>query len=130
MGTGDKLVFDREEMLDRLGGDVEFLDDVLAVFLDESPKMMEAARGAVHDGDARRVERSAHTLKGALMNVAAEPAAALAARLETLGREQCLDECPRVLAALETAIARLEQTLRDRIPHPACPELPACAGLQ
>lgn len=119
METGDKLVFDREEMLDRLGGDVEFLDDVLAVFLDESPKMMEAARGAVHDGDARRVERSAHTLKGALMNVAAEPAAELAARLETLGREQSLDECPRVLAALETAIDRLEQTLRDRIPHPA-----------
>jgi len=119
METVDKLVFDRAEMLDRLGGDVEFLDDVLGVFLDESPKMMDAARGAVHEGDARRVERSAHTLKGALMNIAAEPAAELAARLETLGREESLDECPRVLAALETAITRLERTLRDKAPHPA-----------
>ena len=119
METGERLVFDRREMLDRLGGDVEFLEDVLEVFLDESPKMMDATRGAVHDGDARRVERSAHTLKGALMNIAAEPAAELAARLETLGREESLDDCPRVLAALETAIAMLERTLRDGAPHPA-----------
>lgn len=113
MTTGDRPAFDREEMLDRLGGDAEFLDDVLQVFLEESPKMIDAARGAVHQRDAQGVERSAHALKGALMNIAADPAADLAARLETLGREASLEACPTVLADLEAELSRLELVLRE-----------------
>ncbi len=43
--------FDREEMLERLGGDTELLDDVLQVFLEECPRMLQEVRGAVDEGD-------------------------------------------------------------------------------
>ena len=50
----EAIPFDREEMLERLGGDTALLDDVLVVFLEECPKLFEAVRGAVDEGDPRR----------------------------------------------------------------------------
>ena len=68
--------FDREEMLERLGGDTVLLDDVLVVFLEECSKMFEEVRGAVDAGDPRKVHRAAHSRKCAFLNSSACPAAA------------------------------------------------------
>ncbi len=103
--------FDRAEMLERLGGDTELLDDVLQVFLEECPRMLEEVRNAVDGGDANHVRRAAHSMKGALLNISAGPAAAAAEELEELGAEQRLDESAAVLHRLHHEIERLEQAL-------------------
>lgn len=108
-----KPVFDSGEMLDRLGGDEEFLDDVLEVFIDECPKMLEGLRRAIAGGDAHQLERSAHTIKGALLNISAEPAAGIALLLETMGRDADLARGAETLRALETALERLEHELQS-----------------
>ena len=103
--------FDREEMLERLGGDTVLLDDVLVVFLEECSKMFEEVRGAVDEGDPKRVHRAAHSMKGALVNISAGPAAAAAKQLELLGNEERLAEGTPVLERLQQEIERLQQVL-------------------
>ena len=106
--------FDREEMLERLGGDTELLDDVLQVFLEECPRMLEEVRGAVHGGDPKLVHRTAHSMKGALLNISAAPAAAEASQLEELGSEERLTEVAPVLERLRQEIERLQQVLAEQ----------------
>lgn len=105
------IPFDREEMLERLGGDTELLDDVLVVFLEECPKMLEEVRSAVDEGDPMLVCRAAHSMKGALVNISAGPAAAAAKQLELLGNEERLAEGTPVLERLQQEIERLQQVL-------------------
>ena len=106
--------FDREEMLERLGGDTELLDDVLQVFLEECPRMLEEVRGAVNGGDPKLVRRAAHSMKGALLNISAVPAAAEASQLEELGSEERLAESAPVLERLHQEIERLQQVLAEQ----------------
>ena len=106
--------FDREEMLERLGGDNKLLDEVLQVFLEECPKMLEELRGAVDGGDPTLVHRAAHSMTGALLNISAAPAAAEAKQLELLGSEERLAESASVLERLEQEIERLQRVLAEQ----------------
>lgn len=103
--------FDREEMLDRLGGDNELLTEVVGVFLAECPRMMQAVRSAVDRADPTAVRRAAHAIRGALLNISAGPAAAEATQLESLGTEGRLGETTGVLERLEVQIERLARAL-------------------
>ena len=114
MQQTEAVPFDREEMLERLGGDTELLDDVLVVFLEECPKMLKAVRGAVDEGDPTLVRRAAHSMKGALLNISAGPAAVEAGQLEVLGSEQRLAEVAPVLERLQQEIGRLQQVLAEQ----------------
>ena len=114
MQSVEATPFDREEMLERLGGDTALLDDVLVVFLEECPKMFEEVRGAVDAGDPKRVYRAAHSMKGALLNISAAPAAAEAMQLELLGSEKRLAEGAPVLERLRQEIERLQQALAEQ----------------
>jgi HPt (histidine-containing phosphotransfer) domain-containing protein len=111
--TDRKPVFDRELMLERMGGDSQLLDDVLIVFIDEIPGMMSEVRSAVSGEDAQALERSAHSMKGALLNISANSPAELASRLEQLGSAGSLDGVTGLLARLESEIDRLILILRD-----------------
>jgi HPt (histidine-containing phosphotransfer) domain-containing protein len=99
-------------MLERLGGDTELLNEVLAIFLDECQEMMTNVRTAVEAGDAHRVERAAHSIKGALLNISAEAAADRALSLEQVGRSGELESCSRMLIDLEDQVDQLRGVLQ------------------
>jgi HPt (histidine-containing phosphotransfer) domain-containing protein len=108
----ERALFDREAMLERMGGDADLLGEIVELFLEDGPRVVERLRGAVARGDADEIERAAHSLKGALLNMSANPLAALALELENLGREGELARCGGVLEALETKMVRLREQLR------------------
>ena len=82
--------FDRSTMLERLGGDAELLDEVLELFVEECDAMVNGVRQAVQSRDSGDLRAAAHTLKGALLNIAAEPSADAARKLELMGRDEDL----------------------------------------
>ena len=99
------------ELLERVGGDREFLSELVSLFREDSPKQLERIRTAVEIGDSSEVQRGAHSLRGTLANLAARPAADLAAEIEHAGKSEDLlraqaafqnlkRELPRVLEAL------------------------------
>lgn len=105
-------MFDREAMLERMGGDQELLDEIVALFLDDGPKMLDRLREAVARREAGDIERAAHSLKGALLNMAADPVAEVALEIETMGRKGQVAPCGDVFATLEERMDRLQQQLR------------------
>ena len=109
----ETIVFDREGLLERLGGDTELLAELLEIFLGECREMMAAVQSAVDAGDANRIERSAHSLKGALLNISAEAAAERALQLEQVGCAGELELASSLLDDLQEEIQRLEPELRS-----------------
>jgi two-component system, sensor histidine kinase and response regulator len=108
-----EAVFDKEVALSRVGGDVELLKEIAVLFLDDYPKSLKELREAVAARDAKRVERSAHGLKGSVSNFGARPAVDAAFELESMGRAQQLFEVERVLCSLELALAALRPELES-----------------
>ena len=115
VASADKsdFVFDRAVALSRVGGDVELLKEIAVLFLDDYPKSLSELHEAVECGDARRLERTAHGLKGSVSNFGARPAVDAALQLETMGRAQKMVEVEQVLHTLELALAALRPELES-----------------
>ena len=110
----DPQVFDRADLLWRVEGDAELADEVVQIFLDEGPTMLDRVRKAAASGDAAAVRFTAHALKGAAANISAHNVSAAALRLEMMGREGQLAAVQQGVATLEAEIARLEDALRPK----------------
>jgi len=104
-------VLDRATALARVGGDLELLKEIAALFLDDYPRALDEIHQALATGDAKTLERSAHGLKGSVANFGARAAVDAAFQLEQLGRAHTLDQVPPALAALEQALASLHAEL-------------------
>ncbi len=87
------------------------IGELVAIYTEESPRMLGAIRDALASGDAKALRRAAHELKGACGNFGAHPLHALCGALETRGRAgvvaaaepllpDVLREQARVIAAL------------------------------
>lgn len=102
---------DRATALARVGGDLELLKEIAALFLDEYPRALDDMRQALSAGDARMLERAAHGLKGSVANFCARSAEDAAFQLEQMGRAQKLEQAPQTLAALEQSLALVQAEL-------------------
>ena len=104
--------FDRAAALGRLAGDESLLKELVEVFLEECPKWLADLRAAASAGDAVKLGRAAHTLKGAVDNCGGPRAYALALELEKMGREGRVDGAEDALGRLEREVSRLVTALR------------------
>jgi signal transduction histidine kinase/DNA-binding response OmpR family regulator len=103
--------FDPQELIRCIDNNEEIAREIGQLFLDEAQPMLERVRSSAMAQDAVALERAAHTLKGAAANIHAERVRALAADLETMGRQSALKGVPGKLAELENAVNRLETAL-------------------
>src|SRR2546426_381362 len=100
--------FDHTTVLARLGGDEELLQEVMALYLDECPRLLEEVRGAMDGQDAARLRRAAHSLKGATSNFSTGVAYQAAAQLEMRGATPDLARAETDFQVLATALSRLQ----------------------
>jgi len=104
-------ILDESTLRARFEGETELLRDVVKLFLDDYPKLMEGIRGAVERGDAQGLERAAHKLKGTVANFSARASYDAALRLEVMGREGHLEQARDALTALDSALQELSPVL-------------------
>jgi HPt (histidine-containing phosphotransfer) domain-containing protein len=97
--------------MERVAGDVELLRELVTMLRESVPVQLTALREAVTSGDARRVERVAHAIKGSVGNFAAQSAFATALRLEKMGRQGDLADTGEALRQLEAEIEELSRAL-------------------
>lgn len=107
-------VFDWDAALEKTKVGADTLRELTEVFLRESPQLLEEIHAALEAGDAPRVRRCAHTIKGSAAVFAAEPTTTAAARLEDLGKRNELDQAPAALEELERQYHRLAPALQAR----------------
>ena len=68
--------------LQRLGGDVELLDQIILIYLEDAPALLHTARQSLANADAIELRRAAHSLKGMMSTLGAPAGVHAALRLE------------------------------------------------
>lgn len=87
-----------------MGGDEKLLDEVVALFLLESPKLVAQMQQALLQQDRRMLELAAHCLRGQLGYLEL-PEASEARKLEDAGRTGELQGAEESLAELKIRLA-------------------------
>jgi len=105
--------WNKVEALDRLGGDQELLQELIQIFLEESPKLLSKLQKAVSDSDAEAVMQCAHSVKGELSCLGGDDAAKAAQELETMGRNKTLAGSAEALVTFEREFAGVTLLLKD-----------------
>jgi two-component system, sensor histidine kinase and response regulator len=89
------------ELLLRVENDLDLLGELIGIFKEEFPFLMQSLQEYIARGDMKNVEMTSHALKGMLSGLSVTRAAALAAQLEGMAREGKSSGLSKVLTLLE-----------------------------
>jgi HPt (histidine-containing phosphotransfer) domain-containing protein len=103
--------FDPDALWRRIEGDVELLRELIAVFEEESPEMLDKLATAIENGDAAGLEKVGHKIKGSVLQFSGFAAGAAALELEQLGRNGTLTGAEAALQKLKQEIDILMKSL-------------------
>jgi signal transduction histidine kinase/DNA-binding response OmpR family regulator/sensor domain CHASE-containing protein len=98
---------DLPTLLTIIDGDKDLLIELGEIFRQDYPQQVAALHEATRQGDAHRLERIAHSLKGALATIGATTARSLAHELEIMGQSGQLEGSQSTLHKLESELDRL-----------------------
>jgi HPt (histidine-containing phosphotransfer) domain-containing protein len=114
----DLPVFDPAQLrsLLELGAEPALIQELIGLYEADAPERIAALAAAASDGDATRLLAEAHHLKGSLGNLGLVRFAELARRLETAGREGCLEGVEVLVAALPAEHAEGLAALKAAFP--------------
>jgi len=107
--------FDRQEVLDRVDGDLELLEEIAVLFMEACEVWMGELRRGLADSDAAAIQKAAHTLKGSAASFGARPLIETALRVEKIGASLNLAEADSAVRDLESQVSDLVRELRSFI---------------
>jgi len=102
-------------LLDSLGGDVDFLSEIVEAYLSSSPGLFANMQQAIATGEASALQRAAHTLKTGSANFGALAFAAQCKELEDMGKMGALDGAETKSRKLEAAYTQVVAALQARV---------------
>jgi HPt (histidine-containing phosphotransfer) domain-containing protein len=88
----EKPVFDKEGALDRVDQDLELYGELFEMFFSDSDSTLALMRDAIAQNDNDSLERTAHSIKGALGNLGAQRAQEVSFELELTGRNKAISQ--------------------------------------
>jgi PAS domain S-box-containing protein len=104
--------FDRQAVLDRVGGNVQLLKELAGVFEDDCKRLVNELREALQAQDGEKLSRAAHPLKG--MAAFFDAAAAVqAAELDKCGQESDFATAAGILPLLTRQIEMIQESLKS-----------------
>ena len=102
---------DWSEVLDRLGGDQELLEELAAIFLEHAPVILSEIQRAISEQDMPALQNAAHSLKGSAGNFGAEEVIEKALALETMARERRIEQIEETFEALKVNLQQFTREL-------------------
>ncbi len=106
--------WDEARALEEFGEDRDFLAEVLSGFLAKVTDQIQVLKEAIDQGDADRIRREAHSIKGGAANLTAHALASVAEQLEDAGRESRLDMAAHLWPQLRDEHRRLDDCVCSR----------------
>jgi PAS domain S-box-containing protein len=97
---------DEARLRENLGNDDDLLAEILGLFARTVPPLVDELRQAVAHQEAPAIQAHAHKLRGALLNLAAAPAGAVAERLEASARKAALQDSKTDMEVLDGEVKR------------------------
>jgi CheY-like chemotaxis protein len=111
-------VIDEARLLERVGGDLEALRELVDVFMADAPLLLARINAAIEAKDASELQAAAHTLKGAVSNFAAPLATQAAARLQQTGEGSDLGRARAASDILQRELQRVRDALSGLVSKP------------
>jgi two-component system sensor histidine kinase/response regulator len=108
----DETIRDWAKALETEDGEEQLLHELVQTFLEESSNQLADLRRAVREADAELVEKTAHSLGGALIYLGMQGVSQRARKLEQIGRERDLEHASEVLAIFETEVCAVAAKMR------------------
>ena len=106
-------VMDMTSALKRLRGDHELLHELIAMFLEDAPDLLQAMRHAAQVDDAASLQRAAHSLKGLAANFDASETVAAAQLVENVGTNGDLSLATHSIDLLKIRVDALRAALQS-----------------
>ena len=113
-------IFDMDGLLERIGGDREFMQIFVVKYIESTTELMTALAEAIRLGDAGAVHLQSHSIKGAAASIGAEAMRSLAAEMEVSAKGGVLTDMPQLYAALGESFAAFQEiavTMSQRPAH-------------
>jgi len=114
LNSSSGATWDPARALERLDHDETLLDELIGIFLEETPKQLTLLQQSIASEDFALLERTAHTLKGELNYLGLSDAAEKCRVMEGLGRERRLAEVIQWLTGLKTELSGVIVAMRAR----------------
>ncbi|MDI1319258.1 MAG: Hpt domain-containing protein [bacterium] len=92
-------------------GEPEFLRELIAIYLEDTPRRLVEVESALAKGDGPLLIRAAHTIKGSSGNFGATALAKLAQEIEAHGKSGNFAAATSALPAFKTEYARVNAAL-------------------
>jgi HPt (histidine-containing phosphotransfer) domain-containing protein len=111
---GNQEVIDKnvlESLLEAVGGDGEFLAELLDTYFMDSPQQFAAMHQALEDKNSEDFRRAAHSLKSNSANFGAMGLSERAKNLEDLGKDGQLEQAVAPLEEAESEYTRVKSAL-------------------
>lgn len=105
----DIPVFDRDSLLERMGGDERFVEEVIDIFLIDALLQMNAIKASIEKKDIEGIRTHAHTLKGAAANVDALTMREICFNIESDARQGITDNAEMMLESLLLEYERFKE---------------------
>ncbi|HXS83195.1 MAG TPA: response regulator [Methylomirabilota bacterium] len=103
----EKPALDLAQLRENMDDDEEMLQDIVGAFLRDHGNQLRELKQGLASGDEKSALRGAHTLKGLLLTLAAQPAADVALEVERALREKDPKRAAAGVPRLEGQLARL-----------------------
>ena len=104
-----------EGLIRSFENDQELFQELVEIFLNDFPQMLNALRDSLMSADAENFKRTAHSLKGMLRNFQAESAAETAFELEQIGDQGKLDGADEIVNSLAGELDDVARKLKQLV---------------
>ncbi len=112
------LPIDYTEVLERIGGDRGFLEELLKIYIEECDEKIRVLKEAAAHQDFSLIQQLGHSLKGSSANLSLPSLQKVSFSLEVAGKEKSIELVMSALAALESEFDKLKDYLRQNPPPP------------
>lgn len=109
------VTFDKNALLSHIGGDKSFLRELLAESITILPDHLDHIDNAIEEGNAEKLRKAAHKMRGGLRAIYALNAAHLAAELETAAESGDLEKSSDIRDELSIVMDETIEELRKNI---------------
>jgi HPt (histidine-containing phosphotransfer) domain-containing protein len=106
-------VIDVNDALERLGNDHDLFREIVQIYLEDAPAILNRIHEAVKGAEAGALQHSAHSLKGLASSLSAHDVVAAAARLEHVGSSRDLTEAQHALDDVDQRVEELNHAIKD-----------------
>lgn len=106
-------VMDVEDALGRLGNDEDLLREIIKIYLEDAPELLDKIHVAIANDDGSSLMRAAHSLKGLAATLSAQEVFGVAVKLEHLGVARNLAEAAKTVAEVDQQVAALNDAVSN-----------------